>query len=89
MFAAGVLIVALLAAAGSSAQSWTPLASGTLEHLNAVESGSFPDCLVVGAGGVIQRTDDGDGICHAVPPDFVFADGFESDGLSLWSTTSP
>jgi len=61
----------------------------TLDHLRGVDMLTNAIALVVGENGVILRTDDGGGVCHATPLDFVFADGFESGDLSLWSTTSP
>jgi len=53
-----LLIILILTASGASAQSWTPLVSGTFEDLNFVYSGSFADCWVVGDGGFVATGGD-------------------------------
>ena len=50
----GIVLLFLMMFAGSGwAQSWNPLPSGTSEHLNFIEDGSFSDCWIVGDGGYV------------------------------------
>mgnify|MGYP001819310128 CR=1 FL=1 len=47
------LFTAMFFAGTGWSQSWSPLPSGTTEHLNFIESGSFSDCWIVGDGGYV------------------------------------
>lgn len=47
------LLLVMLAAGTSWAQSWYSLPSGTTEDLNHIENGSFSDCWIVGDGGYV------------------------------------
>jgi len=47
------LLFAILVAGTGLSQSWNSLPSGTTEHLNFIEDGSFSDCWIVGDGGYV------------------------------------
>ena len=53
----GVAVLAVILAVGAAtAQSWTPLTSGTTADLNSIETGSFSDCWVVGDDGFVASS---------------------------------
>ena len=53
-----ILVVAMVGSTAVFGQSWTPLASGTVENLNSIGSGSSVDCWVVGNGGFVALAAD-------------------------------